>query len=296
MKVVLPDKSEFDFFFHIQYNRQKGGIWMDFLTELQIDGFPLWIVALICCGVFLASFMDAIAGGGGIISVPTYLLAFHGLPTYFALGTNKLSAGIGTIFSTARFIRKGYVKWSLALPSIVFALLGSMGGTWLQHHTPDVVLKYLLLIVLPVVAVVTLRTRTWPDRPGKISFAKQAAIVWAASLIIGAYDGYYGPGTGTFLMIIFIRMAKLDTRTAAGNVKVVNLSSNIGSMFTAWQAGYVFWGVGLIAAVASIAGHYIGAGLAIKNGSKIVKPTVVIVLILLVVKVLSELLFPQFWA
>ena len=269
---------------------------MGFLTNFQIDGFPLWIVLLILCGVFLASFMDAIAGGGGIISVPTYLLAFHGLPTYFALGTNKLSSGIGTVFSTARFIKNGYVKWSLALPSIGFALLGSVGGTWLQHHTPEVVLKYLLLIVLPIVAVVTLRTRSWPDQPGDISFGKQAAIVWAASLLVGAYDGYYGPGTGTFLMIIFVRMAKLDTRTAAGNVKVVNLSSNIGSLFTAWRAGYLFWGVGLISAVASIAGHYIGAGLAIKNGSRIVKPTVVIVLILLAVKVLSELLFPQFWS
>ena len=269
---------------------------MAFLTEIQINGLSLWVIALVCVGVFLASFMDAIAGGGGIISVPTYLMAFHGLPTYFALGTNKLSAGIGTVFSTARFIKSGCVKWSLAVPSIVFALLGSMGGTWMQHHTPDVVLKYLLLVVLPVVAVITLRTRRWPDEPGEISFRKQALIVWAASLVIGAYDGYYGPGTGTFLMIIFIRLAKLDTRTAAGNVKVVNLASNLGSLFTAWQAGYVYLGVGLISSVASMLGHYLGAGLAIKNGSRIVKPTVVIVLILLTLKVVSELLFPSFWA
>lgn len=269
---------------------------MHFFTDFKIDGFPIWVVLLVCFGVFMASFMDAIAGGGGIISVPTYLLACHGLPTYFALGTNKLSSSLGTVFSTARFIKNGYVKWSLALPSIALALLGSMGGTWLQHHTPDVVLKYLLLVVLPIVAYVSLRTRTWPDQPGEISFIKQAAIVWSASLVIGAYDGYYGPGTGTFLMIIFIRLAKLDTRTAAGNVKVVNLSSNIGSLFTAWRAGYIFWGLGLIAAAASIAGHYIGAGLAIKNGSKIVRPTVIIVLVLLAVKVLSELLFPEFWA
>lgn len=268
---------------------------MSVFTQVAIDGQPLWIVLLICCGVFLASFMDAIAGGGGIISVPTYLLALSGLPTYYALGTNKLSSGLGTFFSTARFIRQGYVKWKLAAPSIVFALLGSMGGTWLQHHTPDVILKYLLLLVLPVVAFFTLRTRVWPDQPGEIPFPKQAAIVWAASLLLGAYDGYYGPGTGTFLMIIFIRLAKMDTRTAGGGMKVVNLSSNIGSLFTAWQAGYVLWGVGLIAAVFSILAHYIGAGLAIKNGSKIVKPTVIIVLILLAVKVLSELLFPEFW-
>ena len=261
-----------------------------------MNGFPLWVVALVCVGVFLASFMDAIAGGGGIISVPTYLLAFSGLPPYFALGTNKLSACMGTMMSTSRFVKNRCVNWALGLPSIAFALLGSMGGTRLQHHTPDTVLKYLLLVVLPVVALSTLRTRSWPDEPGSIPFQKQALIVWSAAFVIGAYDGYYGPGTGTFLMIVFIRFAKLDTRTAAGNVKIVNLSSNIGSLFTAWQAGYVFWGLGLIAGLASILGGWLGSGLAIKNGSKIVKPTVVLVLILLTIKVLSELLFPQFWA
>ena len=262
---------------------------------MSINGFPWWTVLLVCAGVFLASFMDAIAGGGGIISVPTYLLALHGAPIYYIFGTNKLSSAIGTVFSTARFIKNKCVNWSLAIPSAVLAVLGSVGGTWLQHHTPDTVLKYMLLFVLPAVALFTLRNRTWPDEPGDIPFRKQAMIVWTASLILGAYDGYYGPGTGTFLMIVFIRLAKLDTRTAAGNVKIVNLSSNIGSLFTAWQAGYVFWGVGLISALASIAGHHIGAGLAIKNGSKIVRPTVVVVLILLTVKILSEFLFPDFW-
>ena len=262
---------------------------------MSINGFPWWTVLLVCAGVFLASFMDAIAGGGGIISVPTYLLALHGAPIYYIFGTNKLSSAIGTVFSTARFIKNKCVNWSLAVPSAVLAVLGSVGGTWLQHHTPDTVLKYMLLFVLPAVALFTLRNRTWPDEPGDIPFRKQALIVWTASLILGAYDGYYGPGTGTFLMIVFIRLAKLDTRTAAGNVKIVNLSSNIGSLFTAWQAGYVFWGVGLISALASIAGHHIGAGLAIKNGSKIVRPTVVVVLILLTAKIISEFLFPDFW-
>lgn len=269
---------------------------LSLLSGFTVNGSPLWVVLLICAGVFLASFMDAIAGGGGIISVPTYLIAFTGLPTYYALGTNKLSAGIGTVFSTARFIKNGYVHWGLFAPSVVLALLGSMGGTWLQHHTPDAVLKYLLLVVLPIVAFVTLRTRSWPDEPGEIDPKKQALIVWAAALVIGAYDGYYGPGTGTFLMIIFIRLAKLDTRHAAGGVKVINLASNLGSLFTALTAGYVYVGVGLISAAASIAGHYIGAGLAIKNGSKIVRPAVILVLILLTIKVVSELLFPEFWS
>ncbi len=265
-------------------------------TDVRVDGFPLWVLLLICAGVFLASFMDAIAGGGGIISVPTYLIAFGSLPTYYALGTNKLSAGIGTIFSTARFIKSGYVQWKLFTPAVFLALLGSMCGTWLQLRTPDIVLKYLLLAVLPVVAFVTLRTHAWPDEPGDIPFRLQAAIVWAAAFFVGGYDGYYGPGTGTFLMILLIRFGKLDTRHAAGGVKVINLASNLGSLFTALAAGYVYIGVGLISAVASIAGHYIGAGLAIKSGSKLVRPTVILVLILLTIKVGSELLFPEFWA
>lgn len=265
-------------------------------TDITVNGFPLWVVLLICVGVFLASFMDAIAGGGGIISVPTYLLAFTGVPTYYALGTNKLSAMIGTVFSTGRFIRQGYVDWRLFAPAAVFSLLGSVGGTWLQLHTPDVVLKYLLLVVLPVVAVVTLRNHNWPDEPTPMDFRRRAAVVWAASLVIGAYDGYYGPGTGTFLMLIFIRLGKMDTRHAAGGVKVINLASNIGSLCTALTAGTVYIAVGLIAAIASVLGHYLGAGLAIKNGSRIVRPTVIIVLILLTVKVGSELLFPEFWS
>ena len=268
---------------------------MEIINTIQLNGFPLWVVLLICCGVFLAAFMDSIAGGGGIISVPTYLLAFHGLPTYYALGTNKLSSFIGLTVSSGRFIKNGYVNWKLAVPSMVLAVIGAMGGTRLQHHTPDIVLKYLLLAVLPVVAFLSLKTKTWPDAPGEISFKKQAAIVWAASLVIGAYDGYYGPGTGTFLMLIFIRLAKLDTRTAAGGVKVVNLASNIGALITAFSAGYVYWGGGLVAGIASILGNWLGSGLAIKNGSKIVRPTVIVVLILLTVKVLSELLFPEFW-
>ena len=112
-------------------------------TETTLDGFPLWVVLLICGGVFLAGFMDAIAGGGGIISVPVYLMAFSGLPTHFVLGTNKLSSCIGTAFSTARFIHQGYVHWRLFLPAAGLAVAGSVCGTQLQLHTPDVVLGIL---------------------------------------------------------------------------------------------------------------------------------------------------------
>ena len=243
---------------------------------------------IVAVGVFLASFMDAIAGGGGIISVPTYLLA--GVPMHMALGSNKVSSGIGTAVSTARFIKNGYIDWKLGIPSVALALVGSFVGTSIQLMIDEVYLQYLLLIVLPVVAFVVLRQRQFPEERGEIDRRKQCAIVWLASFVVGAYDGFYGPGTGTFLLLIYCNLAKMDVRTAGGNVKLVNLSSNIGAFVTSLRSGQVFLVLGLIGAVTSIAGHYVGSGLAIKNGSKIVRPTVVIVLILLAVKVVYELI------
>ena len=254
----------------------------------MISGYPIWVVLLIGCGVFCASFVDAIGGGGGIISVPVYLLA--GLPTHFALGTNKLSSGIGTAASTFRYLKNGFVDWALAIPSVVFALVGSHLGTKLQIAIDERYLKYLLLIVLPLVAFVLLRQKKLPETKGEMNPWARRSIVWSASLIVGAYDGFYGPGTGTFLLLIFCGLAKLDLRTASGNMKLVNLSSNIGSLITSLMAGKVLIAIGLISAVFSVAGHYIGAGLTIKNGSKIVRPVILVVIWLLAVKVILELI------
>lgn len=246
------------------------------------------MVIIVVVGVFLASFMDAIAGGGGIISVPTYLLA--GLPAHIALGSNKLSSCLGTIASTARYVKNGYADWKLGIPSVLLALVGAHFGTKLQLMLDETYLQYMLLIVLPVVAFVVLRQRKLPEEKGSINGSVQMSIVCTASFVIGAYDGFYGPGTGTFLLLIFCNLAKMDVRTASGNVKLVNLASNIGSVATSLFSGKVFIALGLIGAVSSFAGHYLGAGLAIKNGSKIVKPTVIIVLVLLAVKILHGLL------
>lgn len=254
---------------------------------MTISGYPIWIVLLIGVGVFFASFVDAIGGGGGIISVPIYLLT--GLPTHFALGTNKMSSCIGTAASTFRYVKNGYVYWRLALPAIVFALVGSYFGTRLQLMMDEKYLQYLLLIVLPVVAFIILRQKKLPEQSGDISVWLQRTIVMGAALIIGVYDGFYGPGTGTFLLIVFCNLAKMDIRTASGNVKIVNLSSNIGGLLTSLMAGKVLVPIGLIAAAFSIAGHYIGAGFTIKNGSKIVRPVILTVLALLTVKIVLEL-------
>ena len=245
------------------------------------------MLLIVLVGVFLASFVDGVAGGGGIISVPTYFLA--GLPAHLALGTNKLSSGIGTVVSTLRFIRGGYVDWTLAVPSIVLALFGAHLGTRLQLALDERALKWLLLAVLPIVALVVLRQKKFSEEPGDIDRRRQALIVLAASLVVGAYDGFYGPGTGTFLILIYCSLAQMDLRTASGNVKLVNLASNVGALATSLLAGKVFIVLGLIGAAASVAGHYLGSGLAIRDGSKIVRPVILLVLALLAIKVISEL-------
>ena len=255
------------------------------LFPMQLTGKML---AIVIVGVFLASFVDGVAGGGGIISVPTYFLA--GLPAHLALGTNKLSSGIGTAVSTARFIRGGYVDWKLAVPSVALALYGAHLGTRLQLMLDETYLKWLLLIVLPIVAFVVLRQKNLPETRGEMDERRRAAIVLTASFVVGAYDGFYGPGTGTFLILIYCQLGKLDLRTASGNVKLVNLASNIGALATSLAHGKVFIVLGLIGAVASVAGHYIGSGLAIKNGSRIVRPVILFVLAALAVKVITELI------
>lgn len=242
------------------------------------------MVLITAAGIFLGSIMDAIAGGGGIITVPTYLLA--GIPMHMALGTNKLSSAIGMTASAGRFIKSGYINWRLALPSVVLALAGAAAGTRLQLLLSDRVLQLLLLAVLPVVALVVLRERTLPEEPGDIDPRRQLVIILASSLLIGMYDGLYGPGSGTFLLLAFTNWGKLGSRTAAGNVKVVNIAANMGSLATSLLHGQVFLLLGLIAAASSFAGHFVGAGLAIQNGSKIIRPTVLIVLGLLAVKIL----------
>ena len=245
------------------------------------------MVLIAVIGVFLAAFVDGIAGGGGIISVPAYLLA--GLPPHLALGTNKLSSCIGTAVSTGRYIKGGFIDWKLGIPAVLLALLGAHAGTRLQLIVDENLLKWMLLIVLPLVAFTVLRDKRLPEEPGEIAPHRQMLIVWAAALLIGCYDGFYGPGTGTFLLLIFCRLGRMDLRTASGNVKLVNLASNIGALVTSLLSGKVFLALGLIAAAASMLGHFLGSGLAIKDGSKIIRPIILLVLALLAVKIVTEL-------
>ena len=244
---------------------------------------------IVCPLVFLAGFVDSIAGGGGLISLPAYLLA--GLPIHNAIATNKLSSTTGTLVSTLRLVRNHFADLKLALPCMAASFCGSILGARIALLTSDAILKIVLLILLPIVAFYVLKKKDLePDLTTQPSHRTQLTILISSSLLIGIYDGFYGPGTGTFLLLVYTALSKIDVRTASGNMKLVNLSSNVSALVTFLLAGKVIWTLGLAASVFSIAGHYIGSGMVMKNGTRIVRPIILVVLGLLFLKIISELL------
>lgn len=245
---------------------------------------------IVCPMVFLAGFIDAIAGGGGLISLPAYLLC--GLPAHTAIATNKLSSATGTAVSTARFLKNGYVPVKLALCAAGMSLIGSVAGANISMRMPETVLRGMLLAVLPVVAFYVLRSKSMGEneKTGTRTDRQLLLIAMGGALVIGVYDGIYGPGTGTFMLLVLTGLGRMELKSAAGATKVINLASNAAALATFIYHGQVNWPLGLAASVFSIAGHYAGAGLVTKNGKRVVRPVVLTVLCLLFVKVAVELI------
>ena len=244
---------------------------------------------IVCPMLFLAGLVDAIGGGGGLISLPAYLLA--GVPIHQTIATNKLSSTCGTSLATFRFIKEGLVNWRLAAPTIVFAMLGSSLGANLSMAAPEGVMEAVLFVALPVVAFVVLNPKIFHDNEARelVLDRKLYGIAVVSSFVIGIYDGFYGPGTGTVLIIAFTVFAKLDIRTSNAQAKVINLTTNITSLVIFLMNGQAIIPLGLAAAVSNMAGNYVGAGLAMTKGSKITRPVIVLVLGLLFLKVLGIL-------
>ena len=241
---------------------------------------------IICPMLFLAGLVDAIGGGGGLISLPAYLLA--GLPVHNAIATNKLSSTCGTALTTVRFIRQGLVNWRIAVPTIFCAIGGSSLGANLSMNVPESVMEAVLFVVLPVVAFIVLSPKTFRDHDQEVKLDRKLWITALVSaFVVGIYDGFYGPGTGTFLIIAFTVFAKLDIRTANAQTKIINLTTNITSLTIFLLNGQAIILLGLAAAACNMVGNYVGAGLAMTKGSKITRPVILLVLVLLFLKVLG---------
>ncbi len=240
--------------------------------------------------IYLAGLIDSIAGGGGLISVPAYLAA--GLPPHFALGNNKFSSCSGTIFSTAKYFKHGLIDIPVALISAVFALVGSTLGTKTVLWLDPSFLNYLLLVLIPAMTLFTLFKKEMgkDNHSHKVSKLKKMLIGSLAGLIIGFYDGFFGPGTGAFLIMIYTLSLRYDFKIANGNTKVVNLASNIAALTTFLINGKVIFSLAIPAAIFGIAGNLTGSHLVVKKGNKIIKPVFIGALTLLLAKIVFDMI------
>lgn len=243
---------------------------------------------IVCPLAFVAGFVDAIAGGGGLISLPAYI--FAGLPVHLALGTNKLMSSMGTLVATVRYALRGYMVREFVLVAVPLGLAGSWVGSNAALATGDTVFKAVMLAALPFIAFFVLRTRDLDSFSHvEIPLRRALAVTAGIALVIGFYDGFFGPGTGTFLMLLLTSLAHQDTRHAQGTTKAVNISTNLAALAVFIANGQVLFGLGLVAGVFNIAGNWLGAQSFIGKGSVIARPVMLVVIVLFAIRLVIDL-------
>ena len=237
--------------------------------------------------VFLAAVVDSICGGGGLISLPSYTLA--GLNYDIASGTNKFSAMFGTLTATIRYFRDGKVMIKPALWASVLALPGSYIGTRLAMLLGSEIMTIVMLCCMPIVAIAVLFRGKKETAPKPMTRAR-LMLCGLSGFAVGVYDGFFGPGPGTFLIILFTWLGGMDMVTASGTAKPVNLASNVASLIARIMAGQVLFSLAIPAMCMSVAGGYIGAFLAVRKGARFVRYVMMGVLALLMVKLITDML------
>jgi hypothetical protein len=239
-------------------------------------------IALLAAVAFVAGLIDAIAGGGGLISLPALLAA--GLPPHIALGTNKGQSTFGTLSALIQFARAGLVDPKRALKMFPLGFAGSIAGALLVLLVRPEQLRPLVLILLIGVAAFLAFRRPVAHPEGHPP--PHGAALWAALIaaVCGFYDGFFGPGAGTFLIVALVGLVGLTLTRATAEAKVVNWAANLGALIVFAVRGVTVWRIALPMAGASIAGAYVGAHLAMKGGDRLVRYVVLAVVTALVVK------------
>ena len=242
---------------------------------------------IVCPLAFLAGFVDAIAGGGGLISLPAYLIA--GLPPHFAIGTNKLSSTMGTALTTFRFAKSGFINWKLAGVCSLVALGASSVGARLTLLLDEKVFSLVLLVILPLTAYYVFKSKDLSPKGAPRGRVEMYLITLLATVVIGVYDGFYGPGTGTFLLLILTGVAHMKLTEANGLTKAINLSTNVAALAVLLFNGKVLLVLGFVAGLFNMLGNYLGTRSFVSGGSTVVRPLIILVLAIFMVKLIIEL-------
>ena len=244
---------------------------------------------IVCPLVGIAGFIDSIAGGGGLISLPAYLIS--GLPVHTCIATNKLSSSMGTTVATVKYARSGYIDWHLGVFCAAASLAGASLGANIALLISESTFRILMLIILPLTALYVLRKKDLFSGENRraLSFWHSVILSSVIAFALGLYDGFYGPGTGTFLILLLTRFAHMDLHRANGITKVINLSSNIASLIVYLLSGQVLMLLGLCAGLFSILGNYLGSRSFTKKGAAIARPIILLVLCVFFVRTVLEM-------
>lgn len=253
-----------------------------FFTNVDISTFLFLGIAC-----FFAAFVDAIAGGGGLITVPAYLAS--GLPAHTALGTNKISSSIGTIASSWKFATSGKVNWKMVKTMIPFSLIGAFIGVKTVVLIDSKYLYPIAIVLLLIVLVYTLANKKMGEDNNFLGLNnKNVRNGRIMAIIMGFYDGFFGPGTGSFLIFALIRIFKLDFTNASGNAKILNLASNLASMCLFIYLGKVNFFYSIPIGIIMIFGAILGAKMAVTKGTAFIKPMFLIVTTIVLIKMILE--------
>ncbi len=243
---------------------------------------------IVCPLALLAGFIDSIAGGGGMISLPAYYLA--GLPPAIAAGTNKLSAMMGTTLATVTYGRAGKVDRAIGVPAALGALLCSAIGALVMTALPGRVVQALVLGCIPVAAVLTLRRRGRRGEPKVRTPGATRGTAFAIGCGVGFYDGLVGPGTGTFLILLFLQIFAMEEVLASGTAKLVNLASNLAALASLLVTGNVLILLGIPVGLCAMLGAAVGSRMTIRRGGRLVRVMMLVALGLLLAKVLLDMI------
>lgn len=237
------------------------------------------------CAAFAAGLVDAVVGGGGLIQLPAMFSVLPREAPATILGTNKLASVFGTSAAAASYARRVRVAWSTAAPAAIAAFALSFLGAWTVTRVPADFVRALLPFVLVAVAVYTFMKKDLGAVHAPLH-SGMAERYWAIGIgaAIGFYDGFFGPGTGSFLLFLFVRFFGFDFLSASAAAKIVNVACNVAALMWFGYSGHLLWQLGLVMAACQIAGSLIGTRLALKHGSGFVRKLFLAVVSLLIVK------------
>jgi uncharacterized membrane protein YfcA len=240
---------------------------------------------LLACAAFVAGLVDAVVGGGGLIQIPAIFAVLPREVPATLLGTNKLAAMCGTTVAAAKYARRVNVAWSTAAPAAVAAFALSFIGAWTVTRVPGDFVRSLLPLILVAVAVYTFKKKDFGSTHAPLhSGSKERMLALGVGAAIGFYDGFFGPGTGSFLIFLFVRFFGFDFLGASAAAKIVNVACNVSALIWFGYSGHLLWQLAALMAVCQILGSLVGTRLALKHGSGFVRKLFLVVVSLLIVK------------